>query len=124
MRASSTHVIAIFLRSNDKSSNYCYSKINCLYSNVFIPKVSFEYVEYKRVYKHFYNVGNFRAHKLLTKFGLYLVMQWSESREMHAYRVFWPCRVHSSYSLGSSNNVLPVCPHATMVPIQNDTCSQ
>ena len=60
-----------------------------LYSNAFIPKVSFEYVEYKRVYKHFY-VGNFRAHTLLTKFGLYLVMQWSESREMHAYKVFWP----------------------------------
>ena len=27
------------------------------------------------VYKHFYNVVNFRAHTLLTKFGLYLVMQ-------------------------------------------------
>ena len=30
----------------------------------------------------------------------------------------WPCRVHFSYSLGSSNKLLPVCPQATMAPIQ------
>ena len=30
-----------------------------MYSNAFIPKVSFEYIEYKRVYKHFYKCRKF-----------------------------------------------------------------